>query len=76
MHAKGFTMRVARRNPSVGEAPFLNLNSGYIQRAQHILPRQGVETPWRFHQNYVRDILMLRYGKSMAERLSFPHPTA
>ena len=63
MDAKGFAMCVARRDPNMGEAPFLNLNSGYIQRAEHILPRQGTKTPWKLHQNYARDMLMLRYGK-------------
>jgi monooxygenase len=63
MDAGGFTMCVARRDRDVGEAPLLNLNSGYIQRAEHILPRQGVRRPWKLHQNYVRDAVMLRYGK-------------
>ena len=25
-------------------------------------PKQGSTTPWRLHQNYARDILMLRRG--------------
>jgi monooxygenase len=31
--------------------------------ALHTLPRQGSKTPWRLHQNYVRDLSMLRYGR-------------
>ena len=26
-------------------------------------PRQGAEAPWRLHQNYVRDVLLLRQGE-------------
>jgi cation diffusion facilitator CzcD-associated flavoprotein CzcO len=45
---------------SVGEAPFLDLTSGYIQRKMHEFPKQGSRVPWRLHQNYARDLLMLK----------------
>ena len=32
--------------------PFLNLSSGYIQRAQSIIPKQGQIAPWRLVQDY------------------------
>jgi hypothetical protein len=32
-------------------------------RALDALPRQGSKTPWRLHQNYVRDLSMMRYGR-------------
>jgi hypothetical protein len=32
--------------------PFLNLSSGYIQRAQSIIPKQGQIAPWRLDQDY------------------------
>lgn len=43
--------------------PLLNLNSGYIHRAQNILPSQGNKAPWRVYQNYVLDYKMLRIDK-------------
>ncbi|WP_115460646.1 flavin-containing monooxygenase [Winogradskyella aurantiaca] len=43
--------------------PLLNLNSGYIHRAQNILPSQGDKAPWRVYQNYVLDYKMLRIDK-------------
>jgi cation diffusion facilitator CzcD-associated flavoprotein CzcO len=46
----------------IGE-PMFTLTSGYIQRAIDQLPKQGVKEPWRIRQNYVRDMLALRYGK-------------
>jgi monooxygenase len=47
---------------SLPTAPFLDLDAGYVKRAIDTLPKQGMTTPWRLHQNYVRDVLMLRYG--------------
>ena len=26
------------------------------------LPRQGLRTPWRLHQNYARDLATVRFG--------------
>jgi monooxygenase len=48
---------------SVKPEPVLDFNSGYVQRALDTLPRQGSKTPWRLHQNYVKDLAMLRYGR-------------
>jgi cation diffusion facilitator CzcD-associated flavoprotein CzcO len=74
MQRRGYTMCVARRDPNVAEAPWLNLNSGYIQRANHILPRQGTRAPWKLHQNYARDLMMLRYGRLEDGTLKFSAP--
>ena len=43
--------------------PLLDFSSGYVQRALPDLPRQGAETPWRTYQNYLMDMLTIRYGK-------------
>ncbi|HEU4977017.1 MAG TPA: NAD(P)/FAD-dependent oxidoreductase [Baekduia sp.] len=43
--------------------PFLDLDSGYVHRGIAQFPRQGAEAPWRLHQNYVRDVLLLRRGE-------------
>ncbi|HEY1960975.1 MAG TPA: NAD(P)/FAD-dependent oxidoreductase [Rhizomicrobium sp.] len=74
MDARGYTMCVAQRDPGVGETPWLNLNSGYIQRANDILPRQGTVAPWKLHQNYARDLMLLRYGKLEDGTLRFSAP--
>ena len=50
-------------DPDVGEQPVLDFNSGYVLRALDTLPRQGLKTPWRLHQNYVRDLSLMRYGR-------------
>lgn len=41
--------------------PVFNLSSGYIQRTAHQMPRQGSRAPWVYHNNYLWDILALRY---------------
>jgi monooxygenase len=51
------------RDPSIGEEPFLDFSSGYIQRALAHFPKQGSKRPWKLYQNYVLDIVTLRYGK-------------
>jgi monooxygenase len=49
-------------DPSLSEEPWLNLSSGYIQRVADKLPKQGSRVPWKMHQNYVLDIMSLRFG--------------
>jgi monooxygenase len=51
--------------------PFLNLTSGYIQRDAAMLPRQGVRSPWRMHQNYLLDLLTLKYARLRDGALRF-----
>ena len=54
------TPRLHDQHP--GEEPFLDLTSGYVRRSIDQFPKQGVKVPWRLHQNYVRDLLMLQRG--------------
>ena len=51
--------------------PFLNLKSGYVLRHLGSLPRQGRTTPWRLHQNYLRDLLMLKRGSVFDRGIRF-----
>ncbi|MCY1278090.1 FAD-containing monooxygenase EthA [compost metagenome] len=60
----------------IGEAPFLNLNSGYIQRVADKLPKQGDRSPWKLYQNYLLDLALLRYGKVEDGYLQFSSPKA
>ncbi|MFW6299973.1 MAG: flavin-containing monooxygenase [Oceanicaulis sp.] len=43
--------------------PLLDFSSGYVQRALPGLPRMGATQPWRTYQNYIKDMLTIRYGK-------------
>ncbi|HEX4482345.1 MAG TPA: NAD(P)/FAD-dependent oxidoreductase [Solirubrobacteraceae bacterium] len=49
-------------DPSLATEPALDLKSGYLLRSLHALPRQGVSAPWKLHQNYVRDVQLLKRG--------------
>lgn len=62
-----------RPDPSIPRVPFMDLTSGYVQRSLDTLPRQASKTPWRLHQNYPLDVLMLRYG-DLAEEMEFSSP--
>src|SRR5215213_8810085 len=63
MDKHGFTSCTPRiTDPTVESQPVLDFTSGYVQRALETLPQQGSKTPWRLHQNYVKDLGMLRYG--------------
>ena len=51
--------------------PLIDLRSGYVLRALDRLPKQGPTAPWRLHQNYPRDLLMLRHGRVDDEGVRF-----
>ena len=42
---------------------FVDFSSGYVRRALESLPKQGKRRPWRAYQNYLKDLLLLRYGR-------------
>jgi cation diffusion facilitator CzcD-associated flavoprotein CzcO len=63
MDANGY--RVATpRSPDPGQPTeaFIDLQSGYVTRSLHQLPKQGASHPWRLHQNYPKDIRLLKRG--------------
>jgi monooxygenase len=49
-------------DPSLPTDPIIDLRSGYVMRSIDRLPKQGQSLPWRLHQNYFRDIRLLRRG--------------
>jgi cation diffusion facilitator CzcD-associated flavoprotein CzcO len=64
MDQHGYAQCTPRVNdPQLTEEPVLDFTSGYVLRALHTLPRQGSKTPWRLHQNYVKDLSMMRFGR-------------
>jgi monooxygenase len=64
MDRHGYAVSTPRLNdPSIESEPVVDFTSSYVLRALDTLPRQGSKTPWRLHQNYVRDLSMLRYGR-------------
>lgn len=57
--------------PDVAEAPFMDLASGYIQRAAGQFPKQGSKAPWKLYQNYFLDLMSLRFSKVDDEVMTF-----
>jgi monooxygenase len=49
-------------DPAMESVPWLDFTSGYVTRSMHKFPRQGTKAPWRLHQNYARDLAMIRFG--------------
>jgi monooxygenase len=63
--------------------PWVDFSSGYFQRAAHLLPKQGAGKPWKLNQNYLSDLVAMRFGAiddgilefSGAERSASPGAT-
>ena len=64
MDARGYVSVVPRLDPSeMASGNFFGLSSGYLERAQDRVPKQGTRHPWKTHHNYVRDYASLKLGK-------------
>jgi monooxygenase len=72
MAAHGYDRVMPRTpDPSLPTHPFIDLQSGYVLRSLDKLPKQGDRTPWRLHQNYARDIFMLKRGPVQDDAIEF-----
>ncbi|MGV9678414.1 flavin-containing monooxygenase [Nocardia sp. NPDC003482] len=47
------------------------LRSGYVRRADGVIPRQGTRAPWTVLNNFYLDAVRLRYGRVDDEHLEF-----
>ena len=71
MDKNGMEVVIPQAKHIESEENFLNLNSGYIIRAEKDLPKQGSKRPWRVYQNYLVDMLTTRFGSIKDEALNF-----
>jgi monooxygenase len=63
MDERGYRSVIPNRPPADQPLlPFVDLQSGYVKRAEAMLPKQGSRYPWRVHQNYFKDRKL--YGKA------------
>ncbi|HVQ57306.1 MAG TPA: NAD(P)/FAD-dependent oxidoreductase [Solirubrobacterales bacterium] len=63
MDKHGYRVATPRApDPSQPTEPFIDLKSGYVLRSIDDLPRQGATQPWRLHQNYAKDVRLLKRG--------------
>jgi cation diffusion facilitator CzcD-associated flavoprotein CzcO len=64
MERHSYTQCVPLYGAAIVQAqPLLGLTSGYVQRGSDQFPKQGLKAPWILHQNYLVDLLSLRFGK-------------
>ena len=61
-------------DPSLGREPWLDFTSGYVRRAMESFPKQGSRAPWKLHQNYLKDLLGLKFAKLEDGVLRFSNP--
>ena len=61
-------------DPSITTQTWVDFSSGYFQRSMHLFPKQGSRVPWKLHQNYPRDIMLLRLGRIDDGVLEFARP--
>ena len=74
MDSHGYAIATPRRDPALGEEPFLDFTSGYVVRALEVLPKQGSLRPWKVYQNYFLDAITLRFGRIDDGVLQFERP--
>ncbi|SCG53356.1 flavin-containing monooxygenase [Micromonospora halophytica] len=55
--------------------PLIDLKSGYVLRSVDALPKQGARAPWRLHQNYARDVILMKHGRLVDEGVRFSRAT-
>ncbi len=63
MKKAGTDIAVPHVPADITPEPLLNFSSGYVQRAIAHLPKQGDRAPWKTYQNYIQDMLTIRFGK-------------
>ncbi len=47
-----------RPDRALSGVPFIDMTSGYFQRAKDLMPQQGDSAPWRLEQHYGRDSVL------------------
>jgi monooxygenase len=71
MDRRGLAVATPLAPPEGADLPFLDLAAGYVQRSLAQLPKQGARTPWKLHQNYIRDVRLMRRGPLEDEGITF-----
>jgi cation diffusion facilitator CzcD-associated flavoprotein CzcO len=63
MSGRGFATAVPRADGALERRPVIDFSSGYVARSQGVLPSQGHRQPWQVPQNYVRDLLAMKWRR-------------
>ena len=77
MDEHGWQVATPRNHdPDMPKEPFLNMSSGYIQRALHMVPQQGGEKPWKLYQNFIKDFAQFKFTRVDDKALVFSNPVS
>ena len=71
MKKKNYTSCTPVFDTQMKSERLLDLDAGYLKRAQSILPKQGEKEPWKVRQNHIKEIFSLRYGKINTKYLHY-----
>ena len=71
MDRRGLAVAMPRKEADVQPQPFVNFTSGYVLRAEGVLPTQGSRKPWQVHQNYFADLLTIRWDRIADRAMHF-----
>jgi cation diffusion facilitator CzcD-associated flavoprotein CzcO len=63
MDARRLTTAIPRIDGMMERRPVIDFSSGYVTRAEGVLPSQGDRQPWRVPQNYVRDLAAMTFRR-------------
>jgi len=75
MDGKGARQVTPRSRNETPAAHFVEkFTPGYMQRAVADWPKQGAKAPWRVYQNYLRDIVSLKWSPVANAALEFSKP--
>ncbi|TGN64714.1 NAD(P)/FAD-dependent oxidoreductase [Nocardioides eburneiflavus] len=75
MDDKGYDTAVPVAPEGMSTQALFDLSSGYMQRAQAGLPRQGTGSPWQMHTTFVRDNRLFK-GRLIHRDLQFSKRSA
>lgn len=76
MDQRGYQICMPVEPDTPQREPIIDLQSGYVLRSVAALPKQGPRAPWRLHQNYPRDVLLMRHGPLADEGVRFTRAAA
>ncbi len=71
MDRHAYRVVVPKADASIATQAFMSLSSGYVQRAQAHLPKQGDRAPWRVLPSYLADWIALRWSRLADGVLTF-----
>jgi monooxygenase len=55
----------------MAQKPYIELQSGYIKRGEHLMAKQGTRSPWVVNQSYVKDLNLLLRAPVADEGIRF-----